>query len=522
MKAQLSITRPGAEVQVLEMTEGSWTIGRMSGDLIMRDGNVSSKHATLSLSSAGLIYTDVGSTNGSFVAGQRVAEPVALQAGSVVTLGSSTITIVSLEAAALTAAGTQVMQAQPAATPQPAIAAQPAMTPAVVTAGPAAVAPPAAGQLAVPAISSSGQAHAGQQPAAAAASPGVAASPSAYSHPEAPIRHSYPVAIKDASLGTAMGLMMQTLPYALVRFGILLAVSAISTIWLIVTIAGGVFFGSKSPFLGWVWVIIGGGAYGWLWQTIVRYVLYLIKLGHIAVLTELVTQGSVNHGQQGMFEYGKNVVKSRFGEVNAMFALDLLIAGIIRAFNGTLNFIAGLLPIPGLDGVMGIVNRVVHASATYVDETMFSYNLARGDENVWRSSKDGLIYYAQNSKEVLKTAVWIVVLDYALSAAAWVVMLAPAFALAYVLPQSIAGWAVFVALVIAVFLASNIRSAFLRPLFLIMIMTKFHVSAQGQTINAEWDGRLTTASAKFKELKDKALAFRPGAAKAETNPAPLS
>ena len=117
-----------------------------------------------------------------------------------------------------------------------------------------------------------------------------------------------------------------------------------------------------------------------------------------------------------------------------MFGLGMLIDGIVAAFNRTLNWIANLLPVPGLDSVMSVVRGILRASTTYIDETIFSINLARGDENVFRSSKDGLIYYAQNAKEVLRVGLWVVILDYVLTFAVWLVMLAPAFVLAYLLP----------------------------------------------------------------------------------------
>jgi hypothetical protein len=190
--------------------------------------------------------------------------------------------------------------------------------------------------------------------------------------------------------------------------------------------------------------------------------------------------------------------------VNVLFGLDLLIKGVVGAFNRTLNFVAGLLPIPGLQSLMGIVNAIVRAATSYIDETIFSYNLARGDDNAWRSSKDALIYYAQNSKEILKTAVYVVVLDKVLTAVIWIVMLAPAFLLLAVLPESWAPGGFIGGLVIAALFASNIRQAFLKPIFLVMVMTKFHVTVRNQAINLEWDQRLSSLSRKFGEIKEKA------------------
>jgi hypothetical protein len=328
---------------------------------------------------------------------------------------------------------------------------------------------------------------------------------SAHSHPDAAVRHSYPLAIDRAGFATALSLVTRTLPYAIVRFGILLGFSVITIIWLILTFGGAAFLGGTvHPWVGIGWMIAGLGVYGYVWWLIVRYFLYLLQAGHIAVLTELVTTGSIGAGAEGMFAYGKRIVTERFGQVNVLFALDLLIKGVVGAFNRTLNFVAGLLPIPGLQSLMGIVNAIVRAATSYIDETIFSYNLARGDDNAWRSSKDALIYYAQNSKEILKTAVWVVVLDKVVTAVVWVVMLAPAFLLLAVLPQSWAPGGFIGGLIIAALFASNIRQAFLKPIFLVMVMTKFHVCVRNQPINLEWDQRLSSVSRKFGELKDKA------------------
>ncbi len=332
---------------------------------------------------------------------------------------------------------------------------------------------------------------------------------SAYSHPDAPVRHSYPLVIEQAGFATAFGLMMKTLPYAMTRYAILLAYSVITIVWLIATFGVGAFLGNAvHPWMGLAWMVGGLGLYGYLWWFMVRYFLYLLKAGHIAVLTELITKGSIGNGQEGMFSYGKRIVTNRFGEVNISFAVDALIKGVVNMFNRTLDFIANLLPIPGLNSLAAIVRAVMRAATSYVDETIFSYNLARGDENPWRSSKDALIYYAQNSNEILKTAVYVVILDKVLTAFVWVVMLAPAFLLLKILPESWAPGGFIAAFVISALLASNVRQAFLKPMFLVMVMTKFHVIVRNQAINMEWDSRLSGISAKFQTMKDKMLAYK--------------
>jgi len=263
----------------------------------------------------------------------------------------------------------------------------------------------------------------------------------------------------------------------------------------------------------------GLGVFGYIWWTVVRYGLYMLKAGHVAVLTELITRGEIGDGAEGMFAYGKRVVTERFGQVNAMFALDLLVHGIVRAFNRTLGWIANLIPVPGLNSIMGVVKAIVYAATTFIDETMLSYSLARGDSDNFRSSRDGLIYYAQNSKEVLKTGVWVVILDKVATFITWIVMLAPGFVLAWILPSSVAGAGSLAAFFIAGLFAWNLRAAFLEPLFLTMVMIKFHVSVRDQPIDLVWDERLSSASKKFVELKNKITGDRAPAASPAQEPA---
>lgn len=329
------------------------------------------------------------------------------------------------------------------------------------------------------------------------------------------VRHAYPLAIQEAGFGTALGLLMKTMPYALARFGVLLAVSLITVVWYVVAFGGfGFLGGTIHPGVGLAWLIACFGVYGWLWWAIVRYFLYLLKCGHIAVLTDLITKGRIDDGGKGMFAYGKDVVRSRFGEVNVLFAVDAIVSGVVSAFNRSLNFVASLLPIPGLSSVVGFVNAVVRAATTYLDESIFSYGLARGETNPWASAKDGVIYYAQNSKEILKTGVWIVILDKVLTAVIWVVMLAPAFVFAALAPKSLVGFGFWFVFGFAALLAGNVRAAFLKPLFLVMVMTKFHVLIRNQPINQEWDERLSRVSDKFRTLAQNATGYRPAPAPA--------
>ncbi len=320
--------------------------------------------------------------------------------------------------------------------------------------------------------------------------------------PPAPsVRHAYPLVARDPSLTAAFGLLMQSLPYALMRLAILFGASVAGIVWLCVAFGGAAWLGTHiASAFGWVWLIACILGTGFLWGTVLRYVLNLIECGHVAVLTELITKGSVGNGSESMFAYGKRVVIERFGQVNVLYGLNMLVRGVLGAFHRTLDFVADLLPIPGLETLSSLVNIVLRAATRYLDKVIFSYNLARGDENPWRSSQEGLIYYAQNAKPILKTAIWVVILERVLTFLLWVVLMVPAGLVTLILPESVRETGGLVTVIIAALFAASLRASFLKPLFLIMMMVRFHSAAEGQAINEAWDARLSQISDKFREL----------------------
>ena len=68
------------------------------------------------------------------------------------------------------------------------------------------------------------------------------------------------------------------------------------------------------------------------------------------------------------------------------------------------------------------------------------------------------------------------------------------------LPASVRESGGIVTVLIAILLAGTLRSAFIKPLFLIMMMVRFHALAENQPINQDWDDRLASVSDKFGTL----------------------
>jgi hypothetical protein len=92
-RAQLAVRAPNQPVSRLPVRPGTIRIGRaLDNDVVLGDERVSRHHGQIGVRLGMLVYTDLGSTNGSFLNGSAVSE-IALGPGDTLQLGNSTVTI---------------------------------------------------------------------------------------------------------------------------------------------------------------------------------------------------------------------------------------------------------------------------------------------------------------------------------------------------------------------------------------------------------------------------------------------
>lgn len=105
------------------------TIGRDSSNgVAINDAEVSRRHARLNFQGGKYVLEDLGSTNGTFVNGQRLAGPVVLKPGDVVSLGEQIVLMydaINLDPGATVAVPRRSVPAAAAPAPAPAPAAVP-------------------------------------------------------------------------------------------------------------------------------------------------------------------------------------------------------------------------------------------------------------------------------------------------------------------------------------------------------------------------------------------------------------
>jgi predicted component of type VI protein secretion system len=170
----------GAEHSVAQGT----TIGREGCDITIGDPDVSRRHAEIQVSNGDILISDLGSTNGTFVNGERIDQPRSLRDGDEVRIGA-VVWRLRAPAGATRLAGTIDADAAAPATPSQATTVRPAATPAPEPEPPTAP-QPAASEPAAPAVSEPATPAAPEPVAPAAAA--AADQPTAHSPAPAPSR----------------------------------------------------------------------------------------------------------------------------------------------------------------------------------------------------------------------------------------------------------------------------------------------------------------------------------------------
>ncbi|EWH00371.1 hypothetical protein [Halomonas sp. BC04] len=268
----------------------------------------------------------------------------------------------------------------------------------------------------------------------------------------------------DFKIGQALGLMLKTLPFILFRLAVYFGVALAYV--LMTGVGAGVGWGvgglgdegfrAASTFWGGV---VGFGIVGAIMYILREYLLYMVKAGHIAVLVELMDGKPLPQGR-GQIEHASTVVKARFAQASVLFGVDQLIKGVLRAITGLARGIFRLLPIPGARQFIRLVEMFLRIAVGFIDEVILAYCIRTRSDNAWASSREALVLYGQNAKPMLKNAAWLALIVYGLSFLVFLVMLAPAALVAYLIPG---GWSA-TGVIVALLFAWSVKVAVLEPL----------------------------------------------------------
>ena len=315
----------------------------------------------------------------------------------------------------------------------------------------------------------------------------------------------------DFSVGQALALMGKTLPFIIFRIvvyaGIALAYVLATGVGAGVGWGVGIFGDGDFQAASTVWGGVAGfGIVAGILYFAREYILYIVKAGHIAVLVKLIDGEAVPDGQ-GQITYASEVVKARFAQSSVLFAVDQLVKGVLGAIVGIVQGVASLLPIPGLQNLVGLVRAFLRISVGLVDEVILAHAIRTEAINPWVSAREALVLYAQNYPTMLRNAAWLTVITYLLAFVVFLVMLAPAGLIVWLLPG---GWSAG-GFIFALVFAWAVKAALIEPFAIACMMQVFFRVTAGQTPDPEWENRISGVSRKFNELKQRAIQWMGGA-----------
>lgn len=350
--------------------------------------------------------------------------------------------------------------------------------------------------------------------------------------------HNYPVVVTEPGFSSAVGLAKRTLAFAWYRYVEWLFLAAIVTTLLIVVlglcvvsymyvhqyVAGAVLIAGMSALIFWVLPFVDRQA-------------FTSHCGHIALLTNLITKGDVGNGSTKMFKFGRELASRRLGDFDTVWTVHRTIHTAARHLTRTLDFIDDVLPSSwGID--LGIVKRAVYRvlkwSMPYVDATVLSYGMARGDRNFGTVGLDGFVYALKNAKSVIKTAIGAWFLEKVILGPLWFVLaLSVGVGTVYgvlqvtgadftLLQQDLRGFfgtypiialgslaaGFVVGPVIAQLFTKTISQSFVRPMLIAMVLIKFHNVIRNQPLDTGLQNRIVGSSEGLANMSDIATRLR--------------
>lgn len=310
-----------------------------------------------------------------------------------------------------------------------------------------------------------------------------------------------------------MKLIRKTMPFIITRILIYGLFGLISLIFLGIMIGIGFLilklFGESGGAFIFVMIAALGVIYAGL-RFLERYVLYMVKMGHVSVIVELLRKGKVPEGK-GMVAYGKEQVTENFGASNVAFLVDKMVHAAVRQIQRWIMRVGNLFKfIPGSQNIIGIINAIMSVSLNYIDEAIMSYIFLRKsekhEESVWKSASDGVVLYAQSWKGILKSATISVAFIYLFNIILFLILVFPLMFLSKIISAGTPGLGSllgFIAIVGAYVLTTVIKRALIDPIVTIIMIRSYQMSIQGLEPAMDLQQRLLGISSRFRQLFDK-------------------
>ena len=238
-----------------------------------------------------------------------------------------------------------------------------------------------------------------------------------------------------------------------------------------------------------IWLLLVCAMYG----LVNRYVGYMLKAGHVAMVTTAVTTGTLPENQ---LQAATAVIKERFVTANVYFVVDRLVSGAVSQLQRGLQKIDDLLgKIPGVSLIVSFAQMFVQIALGYVDECCLGYTFLHKEQSAFKSAADGVVIYFQNWKKLMKDAAIMTLIVIGISFLSW---LLPFLLFTAIFAAFGIHW-VF-ALIIGIIISAVIKSAFIDSWMMVKMMVSYMEIAPTTQITFDLYDKLCKLSSKFKSL----------------------
>jgi hypothetical protein len=236
----------------------------------------------------------------------------------------------------------------------------------------------------------------------------------------------------------------------------------------------------------------------WLVGTIVlrfvfmHYAGYLLKAGHIAVISEALATGIVPEKQMA---FGKRAVLERFGTTHAYLVLDRLVDGAVEQLCKAVSKVGESFEnVPGVAAVSGVAQLFLRIALGHVDECCLALTFHRKSGNAFKDAADSVVLYFQNWKSLLKNAGVATLVCCVLYCVLGVLSL---IVFTCLMDADETG---IIAAFAGVFFFLTVKSSFIDSWVMIKMVAGFFATAKDAEPAADLYGKLGGLSGKFKDL----------------------
>jgi hypothetical protein len=305
--------------------------------------------------------------------------------------------------------------------------------------------------------------------------------------------------LASIDIGRAFSVLMKTLPILGIRLAYSLIAFVLFIIYMLIVFGLAALVANISEVIGVILFIVAMVALAPIYNLAYRYIFYILKAAHIAVIAELLQNDKLPDGVNQL-EWGKQQVQQRFGEVSVMFVVDELVNGVVRAFTNTLEWLTAWIPGGALQQLIEMVKMVIRLAVGYVDEAIIARAFWMRSESIWATAIDGVVLYTQIWKAILVNAVVLMVLSYIPFVLVLIIFSAPVAAVLNAFNPDLAAWAIIAAMFLGYLVKVSVGDTFA----MIAIIAAYQKQTQGLEPNPEMKAKLEGISDKFRDLQQRA------------------